>query len=101
MAKKAELKKLTLSDLIARKEQRESSKADYPQVQRVDPWMQCTAYKGCTPKGGATCHYDGGEAMGSCSGCSQGKCLELRPLQAGQNVLLAGDQTYFILGVIL
>ncbi len=32
MAKKAELKKLTLSDLIARKEQRESSKADYRDI---------------------------------------------------------------------
>lgn len=32
MAKKAELKKLTLSDLIARKEQRESSKAEYRDI---------------------------------------------------------------------
>ena len=32
MAKKAELKKLTLSDLIVRKEQRESSKADYRDI---------------------------------------------------------------------
>ena len=32
MAKKSELKKLTLSDLIARKEQRESSKADYRDI---------------------------------------------------------------------
>lgn len=32
MAKKDELKKLTLSDLIARKEQRESSKADYRDI---------------------------------------------------------------------
>lgn len=32
MEKKAELKKLTLSDLIARKEQRESSKADYRDI---------------------------------------------------------------------
>lgn len=32
MAKNAELKKLTLSDLIARKEQRESSKADYRDI---------------------------------------------------------------------
>lgn len=32
MAKKAELKKLALSDLIARKEQRESSKADYRDI---------------------------------------------------------------------
>ena len=72
----------------------------YPQLQRVDPWMQCTAYKGCTPKDGATCHYDGGKAMGNCAGCNQGKCLELRPLQVGQKVLLAGGQTYYILGVV-
>lgn len=32
MAKKAELKKLTLSDLIARKEQRDSSKAEYRDI---------------------------------------------------------------------
>lgn len=32
MAKKSELKKLTLSDLIVRKEQRESSKADYRDI---------------------------------------------------------------------
>lgn len=71
-----------------------------PQLLRVDPWLQCTAYKNCSPKGGATCDYDGGKVLANCTGCAQGKCLELRPLEVGQKVALVGDQVYYILGVV-
>lgn len=71
-----------------------------PQLRRLDPWLQCTAYKSCSPKGGANCHYDGGKVLSNCAGCGQGKCLELRPLEVGQEVALAGNQVYYILGVV-
>lgn len=70
------------------------------QLRRVDPWMQCTAYQACSPSGGATCDWDGGKVLANCAGCSHGKCLELRPLTVGQEVALAGNQVYFILGVV-
>lgn len=59
------------------------------QLLRVAPWMQCTAYQSCVPK-----------AQSGCTGCSQGKCLEPRPLLAGQKVLLIGQQVYYIIGVV-
>lgn len=70
------------------------------QLRRVDPWMQCTAYESCSPTGGATCDHSGRKALADCAGCAQGKCLVPRPLQVGQEVALAGSQTYFILGVV-
>lgn len=70
------------------------------QLKRVDPWLQCTAYRGCTPKTGATCDWSGGKVLQNCAGCDQGRCIELRPLEVGQEVALVGDQTYILLGVV-
>lgn len=71
------------------------------QLKRVDPYLKCSACQSCTPQSGATSHFDGGTVLHSCSGCSQGNCIQLRALQVGQTVALAGEQVYFILGVVV
>lgn len=69
------------------------------QIKRIDPWVRCTAKdNGCTPQLGAPL-----AGMPPCRGCvmngKAGECLEPRPLQVGQQVVLVGDQTYVVLGV--
>ena len=71
------------------------------QLKRVDPWLKCSACQSCTPKNGANCDYDGGTVLSPCNGCSLGNCIGLRDLQVGQTVALAGEQVYFILGVVV
>lgn len=61
------------------------------QLRRIDPWMQCGAYKACEWR------YN---VQMPCNGCSDGKCLTPCPLLKGQKVLLIGQQVYYIVGVV-